>query len=45
MSKKNTLLKLIKNGENIIKEEFHPAIDGFPFSYVAGPKFTQWTMP
>lgn len=42
MSKKNTILKLIENGEKIIKEEFHPASDGFPFSYVAGPKFTQW---
>lgn len=42
MSKKNTILKLIENGEKVIKEEFHPANDGFPFSYVSGPKFTQW---
>lgn len=42
MSKKNTILKFIENGEKIVKEEFHPASDGFPFSYVAGPKFTQW---
>ena len=42
MSKKNTILKLIESGEKIIKDEFHPASGGFPFSYVDGPKFTQW---
>jgi len=42
MSKKNAILKLIESGEKIIKDEFHPASGGFPFSYVDGPKFTQW---
>lgn len=34
--------ELIKRGEAIGKEEYHAASGGFPFSYVAGPKYDMW---
>lgn len=34
--------ELIKRGEAIGQEEYHPASGGFPFSYVAGPQYDIW---
>lgn len=34
--------ELIERGEKIKKEEYHPAQDGFPYSYVSGPQYDQW---
>lgn len=34
--------ELIKCGETIGKEEYHPVKEGFPFSYVSGPKYDEW---
>ena len=32
----------IRRGEKIVEEEYHPAEDGYPFSYVDGPQCDQW---
>ncbi len=34
--------KLLEKGERIGKEEYHAASGGFPYSYVAGPKYDAW---
>lgn len=34
--------ELIKRGEAIGREEYHAASGGFPFSYVAEPKYDMW---
>ena len=39
---KEHVAELIQRGERIGKEEYHPACDGFPISYVAGPQYDQW---
>lgn len=45
-SNENKLLKkieeFIERGKTIQKEEFHPAENGFPLSFVSGPKFDTW---
>lgn len=42
IANKERVTKFIQRGERIGKEEYHPADDGFPFSYVAGPQYDQW---
>ena len=39
---KERVAEFIQRGERIGKEEYHPACDGFPISYVAGPQYDQW---
>ena len=39
---KERVAEFIQRGERIGKEEYHPACDGFPFSYVDGPQYDQW---
>lgn len=41
-SLKTKVEDLIKRGEVIEKEEYHPAENGFLFSYVSGPMYDQW---
>lgn len=36
------VLEFIKRGDIIKKKEFHPAENGFPFSYVSGPLYNAW---
>ena len=42
IANKERVTEFIQRGERIGKEEYHPADDGFPFSYVAGPQYDQW---
>lgn len=39
---KERVAEFIQRGERIGKEEYHPACDGLPISYVAGPQYDQW---
>ena len=39
---KERVAEFLQRGEKIVKEEYHPACDGFPISYVAGPQYDQW---
>ena len=39
---KTKVANLIKRGEIIGKEEYHPAENGFLISYVSGPMYDQW---
>lgn len=39
---KERVADFIQRGEKIGKEEYHPAGNGFPFSYVAGPQYDRW---
>ena len=39
---KERVAEFHQRGERIGKEEYHPACDGFPISYVAGPQYDQW---
>lgn len=41
-SRKMKVQELLQRGEQIGKEEYHPAEGGFPFSYVDGPKYDEW---
>lgn len=34
--------KFVEQGELIGKEEYHPAENGYPFSYISGPKYDVW---
>lgn len=34
--------QLLEKGEHIGKEEYHAGSEGFPYSYVAGPKYDAW---
>lgn len=36
------VMEFIERGEQIGKEEYHPAERGFPLSYISGPKYDAW---
>lgn len=38
----NKISKFLQRGEEIKNLEYHPAVDGFPFSYVEGPLYDTW---
>ena len=38
----NKISEFLQRGEEIKNLEYHPAVDGFPFSYVEGPLYDTW---